>query len=59
MNTKQSTDNWELVECEVCLKEIPASEAQSEEVNDYVLYFCGLECFDKWRNPEDKVEQNS
>jgi len=58
MDTTQSTESWELVECEVCLKEIPASEAQSDEVNDYVLYFCGLECFDRWRHPEGEIEEN-
>lgn len=59
MNSKKSTENRELVECEICLKEIPASEAKNEEASDYVLHFCGLECFDKWRSPEDKAEQNS
>jgi hypothetical protein len=59
MNSKKSTENRELVECEICLKEIPASEAKNEEASDYVLHFCGLECFDKWRSSEDKAEQNS
>ena len=59
MNSKKSTENRELVECEICLKEIPASEARNEEASDYVLHFCGLECFDKWRSLEDKAEQNS
>ena len=39
----------ELVDCEVCLKEIPVSEANSEEARDYVVYFCGLECYARWR----------
>jgi uncharacterized protein (DUF736 family) len=59
MNRKQSTENLELVECEVCLKEIPASEAKNEEASDYVLHFCGLECFDKWRNTQDQKGQDS
>lgn len=59
MNGKQNTDGWELVECEVCLTEIPASEAKNEEASDYVLHFCGLECFEKWRNSEDNSEQES
>jgi hypothetical protein len=37
-----------LVSCATCLKEIPASEAKSEEAADYVRYFCGLDCFDQW-----------
>ena len=37
----------ELVKCEVCLKEIPKSEAQNAEARDYVAYFCGLECYEE------------
>ena len=37
------------VACDVCLREIPASEARSEEASDYVMYFCGLECYGRWR----------
>lgn len=39
-----------MVSCEVCLKEIPKSLAHIEEAEDYVLYFCGLDCFDKWEH---------
>jgi hypothetical protein len=39
----------ERVSCELCLKEIPRSEAASAEATDYVAYFCGLDCFEKWR----------
>lgn len=44
----------EQVECEVCLKEIPASEAKSEEAADYVHHFCGLACYAKWKEQEPK-----
>lgn len=37
------------VECEVCLKEIPHSEAGIVEDNDCVMYFCGLDCYREWR----------
>lgn len=43
-----------LVKCEVCLKEIPKSGAQSAEARDYVAYFCGLECYDEWEAAEMK-----
>lgn len=39
----------EVIQCEVCLKEIPASEAKSAEAQDYVRHFCGLACYDLWR----------
>jgi hypothetical protein len=57
MNPIRSTDKRELVECEICLKEIPVSEAKNEEASDYVFYFCGLECFERWRNSEGNTEQ--
>ncbi|MEN8107758.1 MAG: DUF3330 domain-containing protein [Pseudomonadota bacterium] len=51
-------DSWKTAEsvriaCKVCLKEIPPSEAQIEEASDYVLYFCGLECYQAWRKQAD------
>ena len=39
----------EHVSCEVCLKLVPRSGAASAEARDYVAYFCGLDCYDKWR----------
>lgn len=44
----------EQVQCSVCLKEIPSSEAQSAEASDYVAHFCGLDCYDQWAK---KAEQ--
>ena len=37
------------VKCEVCLKEIPRSEARCAEAVDYVAYFCGLDCYQQWQ----------
>jgi hypothetical protein len=39
----------EKVKCDVCLKEIPRSEARSAEAVDYVAYFCGLDCYQQWQ----------
>jgi len=52
---ENSSEIQQIIECEVCLKEIPKSGAFSEETSDYVMYFCGLECYDKWRE-QDKEE---
>ena len=38
-----------IVACEVCIKEVPISEAKSEEATDYVIHFCGLDCYAKWK----------
>ena len=43
------------VKCNVCLKEVPISEAKSEEATDYVIHFCGLDCYSKWQE-QDKEE---
>jgi hypothetical protein len=37
------------VKCEVCRKEIPRSDAQSAEAAEYVVYFCGFDCFHQWK----------
>lgn len=50
----QSNDNLpndeQLLSCELCLKSIPLSESEISEAEDYVAYFCGLECYDVWRH---------
>ena len=46
----------ELVACEVCLKEIPISESKSVEATDYVVHFCGLDCYSKWKEQNEKEE---
>jgi len=43
------------VACEVCLKEIPRSVASSEEGSEYVYYFCGEACFDKWQQGQNEA----
>lgn len=47
------------VRCEVCMKEIPPSEAKSAEAEAYTLYFCGIECYDKWHEREQERERGS
>ena len=43
----------DILECKVCLKEIPVSEAKMAEADEYVYHFCGLECYAKWRAQEE------
>jgi len=42
-------EDEQLLSCELCLKSIPLSESEISEAEDYVAYFCGLECYDIWR----------
>lgn len=46
--TDASKDTGTVV-CEVCLKEIPRSVAQSLEGAEYVYHFCGSECYAQWQ----------
>lgn len=46
---RQQPRQPETVRCGVCRKEIPRSEARSAEAHEYVFYFCGLDCYERWR----------
>ena len=50
MNEHEKSTGTEKVPCEICLKEIPKSEAEIAEASDYFYYFCGLDCYEKWKN---------
>jgi len=39
----------------MCLKEVPRSEAAVPEATDYVVYFCGLDCYQEWKSQRDKA----
>jgi Domain of unknown function (DUF3330) len=50
MPTSDKSAEPALVSCEVCLKEVPITEATIPEATDYVVHFCGLECYEKWKS---------
>ena len=56
MTEQKKPTQEEKVACDVCLKEIPISEAMSEEATDYVAHFCGLDCYTKWKEQKKKEE---
>lgn len=56
MTEQKNKTNEGKLPCEVCLKEIPRSEAKVEEASDYVAYFCGMDCFEKWQQENNKTE---
>ena len=49
MNNASQNQKDDFIECEVCLKEIPISEAISGEASDYMAHYCGLECYAIWK----------
>lgn len=58
MTTRDKPVDVERVACEVCLKEVPRSEATVPEAVDYFVYFCGLDCYEKWKKQTaDKHEK--
>jgi len=57
MTEKDKSSVDKKVPCDVCLKEIPASLAMVAEAEDYVQYFCGLECFEKWEEQAKKPKE--
>ncbi len=44
------------VACGICLTEIPESVAVSSEADEYTQYFCGIECYTRWRNETEKSQ---
>lgn len=46
------------IQCDVCMREIPASEAVNAEADEYVMNFCGLECYDRWRKQGAHVPEH-
>ena len=43
------------IACAVCLKEVPISEAVVPEATDYLIYLCGLDCYQRWRAQRGQV----
>ena len=56
MKEKIKPRDPDMVACEVCLKEIPLSEAKSSEASDYVLHYCSLECYAKWEKTAKQMK---
>lgn len=47
-----------LVSCDTCCKEIPLSAVLTPEGVEYVLHFCGLECFRRFSaHAENEIVQ--
>ena len=48
MSQNEIVPNRTIVPCAQCRQEVPLSEAKVAEAVDYVVYFCGLQCYAKW-----------
>ena len=56
MSDKMTPKEPEHVSCDICMNEIPIDEANSFEAQDYVVHFCGLECFEKWKKKKQSAQ---
>jgi hypothetical protein len=45
------------VACEICLKQVPITEATIPEATDYFVHFCGLGCYEKWKSQGAKPKE--
>lgn len=52
MDTRNKPIELEHVACDVCLKEIPWSQAIVPESTDYVVHFCGLAFYAEWKSQQ-------
>ncbi len=56
MSDKTTSKEPEHVSCDICMKEVPIDEANSFEAVDYVVHFCGLACFEKWKKKKQSAQ---
>ena len=50
MSKVNKRDYQDKIPCEICLKEVPPSEAEISEASDYIRYYFGVDCFAIWKN---------
>jgi Domain of unknown function (DUF3330) len=44
-----------MLTCEMCLVDLPADDAISEEGKDYIAHFCGLDCLEQWHRQNKRL----
>jgi len=54
MNDEKDIVHETTIECAICLKEVPESEAKISEAQDYIQHFCGIDCYKQWQDKNDK-----
>ena len=55
MTTNDTVIEIGLLSFEVCMKEVPIDEATNPETADYIVFFCGLECFEQWVSQDARL----
>lgn len=57
MSDKITPKEPEHVSCKTCMKEIPIDSAKSVEAVEYVVHFCGMDCYEKWKGQRHPRKQ--
>lgn len=57
MTSTDKPDEVERIACDICLKEVPLSEATIPEAADYFVHFCGIDCYQKWKSQDTKPDE--
>lgn len=48
--TRLPVEGPNLVSCNICHREVPHAESLGVEGQDYLLYFCGPDCYGQWQH---------
>lgn len=54
--TEFTSESETPVACSICRVEIPLSAAMTPEGEQYVEYYCGLECYETWFHKQCETE---
>lgn len=49
----------DLIACEICLTEIPGTVSGNAEADEYVVHYCGLECYELWRAQQEAANDKT
>ncbi|MGM0476900.1 MAG: DUF3330 domain-containing protein [Pseudomonadota bacterium] len=50
--SEQNAAGHDTITCATCHAEVPTSAAHTFEGEDYVQYFCGLQCMTSWKEEQ-------
>jgi hypothetical protein len=59
MTTHLNPVELEQVSCEICMKEVPLTEAMVPEAEGYFVHFCGLDCYQQWKSRSEESDKEA
>ena len=54
LTNNTTIENEPLLSCDICLTDVPISEAGCMESEEYVAFYFGLECYEQWLRQKEK-----